>query len=128
MSVRILIIEDNPTNLDLMTYLLNAFGYTTLTAQDGEEGLEIVCREVPDLIICDIQLPTMDGREVARRLKRHSQFHRIPLLAVTALAMVGDRARLLAAGFDGYIAKPLSPEIFVQEVEKFLVGPQDKKG
>src|SRR5882762_7078629 len=127
MSARILIIEDNPTNLDLMTYLLNAFGYTTLTAQDGEEGLETARQEVPDLIICDIQLPTMDGREVARRLKRDPQLHRIPLLAVTALAMVGDRARLLAAGFDGYIAKPLSPETFVQEVEKFLAGPQDRK-
>jgi len=127
MSARILIIEDNPTNLDLMTYLLNAFGYTTLTAQDGEEGLETVGREVPDLIICDIQLPTMDGREVARRLKSHPQFHRIPLVAVTALAMVGDRARLLAAGFDGYIAKPLSPETFVQEVEKFLAPPQERK-
>ncbi len=128
MSARILIIEDNPTNLDLMTYLLNAFGYTTLTAQDGEEGLEAARQEVPDLIICDIQLPTMDGREVARRLKSHPELQRIPLVAVTALAMVGDRARLLAAGFDGYIAKPLSPEIFVQEVEKFLGDPQDRKG
>lgn len=127
MSARILIIEDNPTNLDLMTYLLNAFGYTTLTAQDGEEGLEVTRQEVPDLIICDIQLPTMDGREVARRLKSHPQLQQIPLLAVTALAMVGDRARLLAAGFDGYIAKPLSPETFVEEVEKFLACPQDRK-
>jgi CheY-like chemotaxis protein len=125
---RILIIEDNPTNLDLMTYLLNAFGYTTLTAQDGKEGLETARQEIPDLIICDIQLPTMDGREVARRLKSDPQLHGIPLLAVTALAMVGDRARLLASGFDGYIAKPLSPETFVQEVEKFLAHPQDRKG
>src|SRR5262245_54688307 len=105
MPARILIIEDNPTNLDLMTYLLTAFGHTALTAADGEEGLEAVRREVPDLIICDVQLPQMDGYEVARWLKSHPQFRAIPLVAVTALAMVGDRDKMLAAGFDGYIAK-----------------------
>src|SRR5262249_20198003 len=120
MPARILIIEDNPTNLDLMTYLLGAFQYTPLTAQDGEEGIEVARQEVPDLIICDVQLPKMDGYEVARWLKHHPQLHKVPLVAVTALAMVGDRDKLLAAGFDGYIAKPITPETFVQEVEYFL--------
>ena len=128
MSARILIIEDNPTNLDLMTYLLSAFGYTTFIARDGEEGLEVARQEVPDLIICDVHLPTLDGYEVARWLKSHPQLHRIPLVAVTALAMVGDRSKILASGFDGYIAKPISPETFVQEVEKFLACLQDRKG
>jgi two-component system cell cycle response regulator len=108
-----------------MSYLLNAFGHTILTAQDGEEGLEMARQEVPDLIICDVQLPTIDGYEVARWLKSHPQLHRIPLVAVTALAMVGDRAKMLASGFDDYIAKPLSPETFVQEVEKFLACLQE---
>jgi len=91
-------------------------------ASDGEEGLEVARREVPDLIICDVQLPQMDGYEVARWLKSHPQFRTIPLVAVTALAMVGDRDKVLAAGFDGYIAKPISPETFVGEVEQFLQG------
>jgi two-component system cell cycle response regulator len=125
MPTRILIIEDNPTNLDLMTYLLAAFGHTPLTAQDGEEGLEVARREVPDLIICDVQLPIMDGYEVAHWLKSHPQLHVIPLVAVTALAMVGDRDKMLTAGFDGYIAKPISPETFVGEVEKFLPGERE---
>jgi two-component system cell cycle response regulator len=120
MPARILVIEDNPANLDLMTYLLKAFGYAPLTAADGAEGLEVVRREVPDLVICDVQLPQMDGYEVARWLKSHPSLCTIPLVAVTALAMVGDRDKLLAAGFDGYIAKPINPETFVGEVEQFL--------
>lgn len=124
MPARILVIEDNPTNLDLMVYLLAAFGHTPYTAQDGEEGLKVAQQEIPDLIICDVQLPTMDGYEVARWLKSHPQFYKIPLVAVTALAMVGDRDKMLAAGFDGYIAKPISPETFIGEVEQFIQKKQ----
>jgi len=120
MPARILIIEDNPANLDLMTYLLSAFGHTPLGARDGEEGLAAAGREAPDLIVCDVQLPAMDGYEVARWLKSHPRLRTIPLVAVTALAMVGDRDKMLAAGFDGYIAKPIAPETFVREVEAFL--------
>jgi CheY-like chemotaxis protein len=117
---RILVIEDNPTNLELMAYLLQAFGHTVMTAEDGEEGLEAVRREVPDLIVCDVQIPKYDGYEVAAQLKNHPTFRAIPLIAVTALAMVGDRDKMLAAGFDGYISKPINPETFVHEVEAFL--------
>jgi CheY-like chemotaxis protein len=120
MSARILVIEDNLTNLDLMTYLLTAFGHVPLPAHDGEEGLYAAAHEHPDLIICDLQLPGMDGYEVARWLKGHPELHAIPLVAVTALAMVGDRDRVLAAGFDGYIAKPITPETFVEQIERFL--------
>ena len=123
MAVRILVIEDNPTNLELMTYLLTAFGHTPSAARDGEEGLAVAQREQPDLILCDVQLPQMNGYEVARWLKSHPHLRTIPLIAVTALAMVGDRDKLLAAGFDGYIAKPISPETFVAEVEGFLQFP-----
>lgn len=123
MPACILVIEDNVANLDLMTYLLRAFGHTLVTAQDGEEGLQVACREEAlDLILCDVQLPHMDGYEVARWLKSHARLRTIPLVAVTALAMVGDRAKMLAAGFDGYIAKPITPETFVSEVEAFLPG------
>lgn len=119
MSSRVLIVEDNLANLELMTYLLGAFGYTTAQAIDGSAALELVHREVPDLVICDIQLPDMDGYEVARRL-RAATVGNIPMVAVTALAMVGDRRKILDAGFDGYIAKPIDPESFVGEVEAFL--------
>jgi CheY-like chemotaxis protein len=120
MSARILVIEDNHPNLDLMTYLLTAFGHTPLTAHDGAEGLEAAQRETPDLIVCDVHLPRVDGYEVARRLKGHPSLRRTPLVAVTALAMVGDRDRVLAAGFDGYIPKPIVPQTFVAQVEEFL--------
>lgn len=122
---RILVIEDNPQNLELMTYLLEAFGYTTVTAVDGEEGIEVVLREKLDLIICDIHLPKKDGYEVARELKRDPVLRRIPLVAVTALAMVGDREKVLKAGFNGYIDKPIQPELFVRQVESFLVNRTD---
>ena len=117
---RILIIEDNPTNLQLMVYLLEAFGHTPLEAMDGETGLELVRRESPELILCDIHLPSLDGFGVARQLKSQPGLRAIPLIAVTALAMVGDRDRILSAGFDGYIAKPIAPETFVAQVEAFL--------
>jgi CheY-like chemotaxis protein len=120
MSARILVIEDNRPNLDLMTYLLTAFGHTVLTAHDGAEGLDAAGRETPDLIVCDVHLPKLDGYAVATQLKRDPSLHRTPLVAVTALAMVGDRDKVLAAGFDGYIPKPIIPENFVGQVEEFL--------
>ena len=117
---KILVIEDNPTNLQLMVYLLQAFGHTPLEALDGETGLELIRREAPELILCDIHLPSMDGFGVAQQLKRDPALRAIPLVAVTALAMVGDRDRILSAGFDGYITKPIAPETFVGQVEAFL--------
>lgn len=120
MSAHILIIEDNPANMELMAYLLQAFGHVVLHAYNGEEGLEIAHRACPDLIICDVHLPKMDGYGVLRQLKSEAALRRIPVIAVTALAMVGDREKLLAAGFDGYLGKPIEPEMFVGQVEKFL--------
>ncbi|MDY7576701.1 response regulator [Actimicrobium sp. CCI2.3] len=122
MSARILIIEDNPANMELMTYLLQAFGHTVLSAYNGEEGVETARRELPDLIICDVHLPKMDGYDVLEQLKRRSgeALLSIPVIAVTALAMVGDRQKLLAAGFDGYLGKPIEPELFVSQVEQYI--------
>jgi two-component system, cell cycle response regulator len=129
MAIRILIIEDHAPNLELMAYLLTAFGHTLLEAGDGLSGLEMAERERPDLIICDIQLPDISGYEIASRLKRDVRMRDIPLVAITALAMVGERERALQAGFDGYISKPITPETFVAEVESFLSGepPARKK-
>lgn len=120
MGNRILVIEDNPANLELMTYLLTAFGHTTVAAHDGEQGVEAALREKPDLILCDIALPKLDGYGVARRLKADESLRGVPLIAVTASAMVGDRDRVIATGFDGYISKPITPETFVADVESYL--------
>jgi two-component system cell cycle response regulator len=117
---RILVIEDNQENLELMTYLLKAFGHTTMAVDDGDRGLEMAQCEQPDLIVCDIHLPGTDGYGVVRQLKADVRLKRIPVVAVTALAMVGDRAKGLASGFDGYIAKPIDPERFVGQLERFL--------
>jgi CheY-like chemotaxis protein len=117
---RILVIEDNPANMQLMAYLLKAFGYTPLEAIDGETGLLEVQRLVPELVLCDLQLPGIDGYEVLRQIKATPDLAAIPVVAVTAYAMVGDRDRVLAAGFNGYIAKPITPETFIGQMEVFL--------
>src|SRR5216117_267967 len=103
-----------------MTYLLKSFGHVPLTAPDGEEGLAAARREKPDLIVCDIQLPGLDGHAVAREVKAEAALGAIPLVAVTAFAMVGDRDKVLASGFDGYLSKPIDPETFIAHVEAFL--------
>jgi two-component system, cell cycle response regulator len=117
---RIIVIEDNWPNLELMTYLLQARGHGVTGARDGEEGFAQIHREPPDAVVCDIHLPRMDGYEVAHQLKGDDALRKLPLIAVTALAMVGDREKVLAAGFDGYITKPIEPEAFVTQVEAFL--------
>jgi two-component system cell cycle response regulator len=117
---RILVIEDNPANMELARYVLEAFGYTVRAAVDGESGLALARAEPPDLVICDLQLPGIDGIEVAKRLKAQPALARVPLIAVTAYAMVGDRERVLAAGFDGYISKPIDPQTFVPQIAAFL--------
>lgn len=107
-----------------MVYLLTSFGHRTLEAHDGSEGIELARREKPDLILLDIHMPRMDGYEVARRLNADPECRKIPIVAVTALAMVGDREKILASGFSGYIAKPLDPETFVTQVQGFVRGSQ----
>lgn len=115
-----LIIEDNRENLELMSYLLESFGHTVLAARGGSEGLVLAAREAVDLIICDIQMPDLDGFSVLAGLRAAPMTAHTPCLAVTALAMPADRTRALAAGFDGYISKPIEPETFVSEVEAWL--------
>jgi CheY-like chemotaxis protein len=120
MSTRILVIEDNPTNLYLMNYLLQSFGYAVLTASDGREGLETAGRELPDMIICDIQMPVMDGYEFVRLIRDNPRLTHIPIVAITAFAMVDDRQKVLASGFDNYLSKPIDPEVFEEQIRGFL--------
>jgi len=119
---RILIIEDNPANIELMSFLLSAYGHAPLSAADGPRGVAAARSERPDLIACDVNLPGMDGFAVLAELKGDPALAGVPILAVTALAMTGDREKVLAAGFDGYISKPIEPESFVAELEAFLTS------
>jgi CheY-like chemotaxis protein len=127
MAARVLLVEDNAANLALMEYLLRAFGHATLSAKDGESGVALAARERPDIILMDLQMPKLDGFETAEQIKAFPHLKNVPIVAVTASAMVGDRDKILARGFDGYIAKPITPETFVTQVESFLAdrpGPR----
>lgn len=127
MPARILLIEDDQVSMDLMTYLLTAYGHSVLQAINGREGVERARAERPDLILCDNQMPVLGGAGVAQILKGDAATRDIPLVSVTASAMTGDRAKILAAGFDGYLAKPITPETFVAEVDAFL-APDRRAG
>ena len=120
MGSRILVIEDNAPNLELMIYLLNSFGHTTVAARNGEDGVHEALAHPPDLIVCDLALPRLDGFDVVRRLRVEPATKDVPIIAVTAFAMSGDRDKVLGSGFDGYITKPIAPETFVSEIERFL--------
>ncbi len=117
---RILIIEDNPANVELMAFLLTAYGHTAVSAPDGARGIAAARATPPDLVACDVNLPGMNGFAVLAALKAEPSLSGVPVLAVTALAMAGDREKVLGAGFDGYISKPIEPESFVAELEAFL--------
>lgn len=119
MCARVLVIDDDPVNLDLMIYLLDAFGHTPIPAGGGAAALATMLATDVDLVLCDIQMPEMDGFDFLHRL-RDARTHNPPIIGVTALAMVGDREKILAAGFDGYMAKPIVPETFVEEVERYI--------
>lgn len=120
MAARILIAEDHPPSLELMRYLLGAHGYTTLAAVNGGQAIELAREHRPDLIICDLQMPGVNGYEVVHELKRDPDLQATPLLAVTAFSMLGDREDVLRAGFDGYFSKPIEPENFVAAIEQYL--------
>lgn len=117
---RILIIEDVPENMELMRYLLTAFGHEVLSATDGCSGLDAASKVQPELIVCDVHLPGIDGYELVRQVRALQALKTVPIVAVTALAMVGDRERGLAAGFDGYLYKPIDPETFVNDLQRYL--------
>jgi two-component system, cell cycle response regulator DivK len=113
---RVLIVEDNPTNLTLATFLLQSAGHSVLSATDAEAGLTLARSERPNLILMDIQLPGMDGLEATAQLKGDEHTCGIPVIALTALAMKGDEERIRAAGCDGYIAKPMRYQEFLATV------------
>lgn len=119
MTARILCVEDNPQNMRLVRKLLRR-NYTVLEAEDGLTGLRIAEEELPDLILMDINLPDIDGTEVTRRIKAQDHLAHIPIIALTANAMYGDEEKYIAAGCDGYIAKPVMRANLYSTIEKFL--------
>ncbi|MGZ6565384.1 MAG: response regulator [Solirubrobacteraceae bacterium] len=120
MRARILVIEDNNANIELIDYVLRGNGYTSLLATNGDDGIRIAVLQHPDLILLDIRMPGINGYEVASAIRKQPGLEQTPIVAVTASAMVGDRERIAAAGFDGYIQKPIDPETFVGQIERFL--------
>jgi two-component system cell cycle response regulator DivK len=120
MKSEILVIEDNERNRYLVTFILEKHGYRVVQAKDGREGIELAEQVKPTLILLDIQLPGMDGYAVARELRGNPAFDEVPIVAVTSYAMAGDRERILAAGCNGYIEKPINPETFIDDVEQHL--------
>jgi two-component system, cell cycle response regulator DivK len=120
MSKRILLVEDQEDNRRIMRDLLSASGYELIEANNGEEGLELAEREVPDLILMDIQLPGLDGYEVTRRIKAKFDLNHIPIIAVTSYALSGDDQKAFAAGCDGYVTKPFSPRELLAKIREFL--------
>ena len=116
----VLIVEDNELNMKLFNDLLMAHGYDTLQTKDGAEVLALARRHRPDLILMDIQLPEISGLEVTRWIKEDEELKLIPVIAVTAFAMKGDREKMRDGGCEDYIAKPISIVSFLQTVERFL--------
>ncbi|MCA9884555.1 MAG: response regulator [Anaerolineae bacterium] len=117
---RILVVEDNPMNLDMLTRRLQKRGYDTLSTQDGTSAVEMAASEQPDLILMDLSLPVMDGWEATRQIKANPATHHIPIIALTAHAVAGDRERGLAAGCDEYETKPVNFVSLTNKMRFFL--------
>jgi two-component system cell cycle response regulator DivK len=115
----ILLVEDNERNMKLLRDVLQATGYRTLEAGSGEEAVALAASHGPALVLMDVQLPGIDGVEALRRLRRDERTEAIPVLALTAQAMHGDRERFLAAGFDGYISKPVDVVALLRVVGEY---------
>ncbi len=120
MSGTILLIEDNAQNRYLATFLLERAGYSVVSANDGKDALQLVARVLPRAILLDIQLPGMDGYEVAQQLRTMAPLAAVPIIAVTSYALPGDREKAFAAGCVGYLEKPIDPESFISDIERLL--------
>lgn len=120
---RILVVEDNAKNMKLFREVLVATGYETLEATTGGEAVDMASEHTPDLVLMDIQMPDIDGVEALRRLRADDRTASIPVVALTAQAMQGDRERFLAAGFDGYVSKPVNVRDLIGTVREHCEGP-----
>ncbi len=119
---RVLVIEDDDNNMELITFILEARNYKTIRAVKGQEGVDLALSECPDFIILDIQLPDIMGTEVLKMIRASEKGTAIPVIAMTSFAMAGDREKLLEAGCDGYIEKPIDPANVMTQIETLLRG------
>lgn len=117
---RILVVEDNAANLDLVRYLLEFSGYQVQSANEGEAGAALALDQFPDLVVCDLQMPGLDGFGLLARVRAHERGRDMTVVALTAFSMPADRRKVMGAGFDGYLSKPIEPERFVSQIEAFL--------
>ena len=117
-GAQVLLVEDNEKNMKLLRDVLLAAGYEILEATTGRKAVELASEHVPDLVLMDVRLPDIDGVETLRRLREDERTASIPVLALTAQAMEGDRERFLAAGFDGYLSKPVDIRALVEAVQQ----------
>lgn len=116
---KVLVVDDTPSNLQLVLEILNGEGFNAHGAEDGVSAIKRVEKEIFDLILMDIKLPDMDGTEVARAIKTNTALKDVPVLALTACAMKGDKEKFLNAGFDDYITKPIDVLDFMKQMEKY---------
>lgn len=117
---RVLVVEDNRDNMTLIVDVLESLDYDVIQAKDGEQGVELARSERPDLILMDLSLPKIDGWEATRTIKAEDDLRQIPIIALTAHAMVGDRERALEAGCDDYMTKPINLQTLATKLTKFL--------
>jgi two-component system cell cycle response regulator DivK len=120
MAKTVLIVEDSELNMRLFNDLLEAFGYRTVKTRDGKEAVPLARQHKPDLIVMDIQLPDISGLDITGMLKKDAALKSIPVVAVTAFAMRGDEQKILAAGCDAYLSKPISVSTFLETIRKFI--------
>jgi CheY-like chemotaxis protein len=126
--IKVLIAEDNAVNRELLRELLEARGYAVLEARDGQEALHMIEQAQPELLLLDIGMPVLDGFAVVRRIRENPRLALLPVVAVTAYAMRGDREKILNSGFDGYLSKPLNPSALTEELDRVLTkGSQPSK-
>ncbi len=119
-TYRVLLVEDNPDNFQLVRFLLEQGGHQVLGAYNGREGVELARKEMPDLVLMDLSLPEVDGWTAARQLKEDPATAAIPLLALTAHTLPGDRLRALQSGFNGFISKPIDIKSFPEKINRAL--------
>jgi len=123
-EVLVLIVDDNDLNVKLARDVLQFAGFRTLEAATGAQGVSLAVEHTPDVVLMDIRLPDMEGTEALRQLRDEPRTAHVPVVALTSFAMKGDRDRFLAAGFDGYLEKPISVRDFPNQVRSFCLAPE----
>jgi len=123
---KILVVDDDKKNRYLVSFLLEKEGFEVVMATNGFEGIEAAKKQQVDLIIMDIKMPKMNGYETTKRIRRLKKYKSIPIIALTSYAMMEDKEKAIKAGCTGYMSKPITPEIFTEEIKKFLEVKDEK--